>query len=246
MGEHCKFINIPSINHLIKCLFVIASFTLSAPAFANANACYIKILAGDYDQALCTKDVKQGMADSRYSLGLVYEHGRGTRINYQQAFYWYNLAAEQGHAEAQLNLGNLYNNGKGIPQSYKQAAYWYTKAAEQGYDKAQYNMGNMYAYARGTPEDYKQAVYWYTKAAEQGYAEAQLELGNKYYYGQGILKDSVLAYVWWHIAAAQGHENAAKNKGVLEQNMTPDQISKAETLSKEYFAKYVITLVTLN
>jgi TPR repeat protein len=57
--------------------------------------------------------------------------------------------------------------------------------------------------------------------------------------GSGTPKNKVLAYVWWNIAAAQGNESAANNRGIIEKDMTSNQIAKAQKLSKEYYAKYV-------
>jgi TPR repeat protein len=114
-----------------------------------------------------------------------------------------------------------------------------TKAAEQGNSGAQYNLGLMYDTGEGTPQDYKQALYWYTKAAEQGNSGAQSQLGFAFYLGEGTPKNNVLAYVWWNIAAAQGDESAANNRGIIEKEMTPNQIAEAQKLSKEYYAKYV-------
>jgi TPR repeat protein len=114
-----------------------------------------------------------------------------------------------------------------------------TKAAEQGISSAQYNLGFMYDTGEGMPKDYEQTFYWYTKAAEQGHSNAQFYLGFMYSQGAGTLKDSVLAYVWWNIAAAQGDEASANNRGIIEKDMTPDQIAEAQKLSKEYYAKYV-------
>jgi TPR repeat protein len=104
---------------------------------------------------------------------------------------------------------------------------------------AQYNLGLMYSKGTGTPKDYKQAVYWYTKAAEQGDASSQSLLGGMFYLGKGTPKDNVMAYVWWNIAAARGNESAANNRGIIEKDMTSNQIAKAQKLSKEYYAKYV-------
>jgi TPR repeat protein len=60
-----------------------------------------------------------------------------------------------------------------------------------------------------------------------------------FYLGKGTPKDNVMAYVWWNIAAAQGNESAANNRGIIEKDMTSNQIAKAQKLSKEYYAKYV-------
>jgi TPR repeat protein len=159
--------------------------------------------------------------------------------DYDSALSICTKAAEQGNASAQYNLGLMFNSGQGVPQDYKQALYWLTKAAEQGIARAQYNLGLAFDNGQGVPQDYKQAIYWFTKAAEQGHAIAQYSLGIMLYNGVGKPKDNVMAYVWWNIAAAQGHEDAKETRGLIEEEMTPNQIAEAQKLSKEYYAKYV-------
>jgi TPR repeat protein len=66
-----------------------------------------------------------------------------------------------------------------------------------------------------------------------------LTVGHMLYNGVGKPKDNVMAYVWWNIAAAQGHEDAKETRGIIEEEMTPNQIADAQKLSKEYYAKYV-------
>ena len=41
------------------------------------------------------------------------------------------------------------------------------------------------------------------------------------------------------MAAAQIHEIAQKYRGVIEKEMTPVQITKAQTSFKEYYVKFV-------
>ncbi len=53
---------------------------------------------GDYDTAL--KEFRplaeQGEAVAQWSLGIMYERGRGVPQDYVQAYRWYTLAASQG------------------------------------------------------------------------------------------------------------------------------------------------------
>ena len=113
----------------------------------------------------------------------------------------------------------------------------YRAAADKGEAWAQYNLGIMYANGEGVPEDDATAVKWYTKAAEQGDAAAQNNLGVMYEDGHGVPQDNVMAYMWWNLAAAQGRDDAKENKGMLQDMMTPADISKAQTLSRECLAK---------
>lgn len=116
--------------------------------------------------------------------------------------------------------------------------FWETKAkAETGNTVAQYNLGSMYWSGEGVLIDHKQAVKWYRKAAEQGHANAQYNLGGMYEVGHGVPEDPVTAYAWAKIAQANGNKGAPKFKSLLEKEMTPDQITKGEALSKEMIKK---------
>ena len=116
--------------------------------------------------------------------------------------------------------------------------FFETKAkAETGDTVAQYNLGSMYWSGEGVLIDHKQAVNWYRKAAEQGHANAQYNLGGMYEVGHGVQEDLVTAYAWAKIAQVNGNKGAPKFKSLLKKEMTPDQIVKGETLSKEMIKK---------
>ena len=114
---------------------------------------------------------------------------------------------------------------------------WCTLAAEQENAVAQFNLGAIYTNGQSVPEDYKTAVKWYRLAAEQGDADAQYNLGYQYYVGQGVIKDKVHAHMWWSIASSNGYEGATKNRGVVEKQMTPSQLEKAQDLARECVRK---------
>jgi TPR repeat protein len=124
------------------------------------------------------KAAEQGDAGAQFSLGWMYEIGKGVPQDYSEAAKWYRKAAEQGLGSAQSNLGVMYKIGKGVPQDYSEAIKWYRKAAEQGLGSAQSNLGVMYEIGKGVPQDYSEAAKWYRKAAEQGDTDAQLRLYN--------------------------------------------------------------------
>jgi hypothetical protein len=141
--------------------------------------------------------------------------------------------AEQGNAPAQFNLGWMHEYGEGVPKDSAKAVEWYRKAAEQGHAKAQSNLGVMYAKGDGVPKDSAKAVQWWRKAAEQGYAAAQNGLGVMYAKGEGVPKDTVSAYMYLNLASST-ESNAAKARDELAKEMTPDQISEAQRLSREW------------
>ena len=76
-------------------------------------------------------------------------------------------------------------------------------------------------------------------AAEQGDAKAQFGLGLMYALGKGVPKDDVQAYAWVNIGAAQiGDEESGKVFESIAEKMTASAITKAQSLSREYWEAY--------
>ena len=118
---------------------------------------------------------------------------------------------------------------------------WYRLAAEQGNAAAQNNLGVMYSTGEGVPQNDAEAVKWLRLAAEQGVARAQYTLGLNYALGQGVPQDYVEAHKWVNLAAAQsqGDEKTqyAKNRDLISEQMTPQQIAEAQRLAREWKPK---------
>ena len=86
---------------------------------------------------------EQGHAGAQFSLGVMYDEGRGVSQNDAEAVRWYQLAADQGDADAQYNLGCMYALGDGVPEDDAEAAKWFRLAAEQGHADAQFSLDIM-------------------------------------------------------------------------------------------------------
>jgi hypothetical protein len=71
----------------------------------------------------------RGLAAAQFSLGFMYEDGRGVDQSPEDAAKWYRKAADQGYAAAQFSLSAMYREGRGVPQSDFEAAKWAQKAA---------------------------------------------------------------------------------------------------------------------
>ena len=148
----------------------------------------------------------------------------------------YLKVAEKGDVDAQSNLGLLYYNGLGVPQDYAEAAKWFRKSADQGSSAAQYYLGLCYRNGKGVIQDDSKAVKWFCFAADQGNPNAQNSLGVCYSNGEGVIQDYVLAYMWSDLASASGIEGA-QNREAISKRMTPEQIAKAQELSREWKPK---------
>ena len=125
-----------------------------------------------------------------------------------------------------------YDNG-----AYKKAFHLFKKAAEQNQAEAQNNLGLMYSNGEGTVQDYKKAFHLYKKAAEQNQADAQFNLGMMYGKGNGTVRNYVRAHMWWNITSAQyGDTEAQYNLGIIENEMTSADISKAQNMARKCVA----------
>jgi TPR repeat protein len=219
--------NSSAIVRIFFFAFLLATVFLVAPVCAE-NTPGIDVLR---------VKAESGDAEAQSRLGECYLKGEGVPKDDAQAVTWYRKAAEQGLAEAQFYLGVFYAAGKKVLKDSAQAFKWYRKAAEQGHVMAQEELGFSYAGGEGVPKDDIQAVVWFRKAAEQGSLMAQTKLGLCYEMGEGVPKDLVQAYMWFNLAAAQSLELAAERRGIIEKQMTPDQIAQAQRLSAAFVPK---------
>lgn len=119
---------------------------------------------------------------------------------------------------------------------YATALQEWRPLANQRYALAQYNLGVMYDNGLGVIQDYAEAVNWYRKAAEQGYASAQTNLGFMYENGSGVMQDAVVAHMWYNIGGANGIERGLDNRGLIEEQMTREQIAEAQVLARRCMA----------
>ncbi len=172
---------------------------------------------GEFSEALIWYDraAARGFAPAQFNLGLVYELGRGVKIDLRQAFRYYLLAAEQGFLPAQFNTGNMYATGRGVGQDLFEANIWFKQAAEQGLAEAQYNLGLAYESGRGIRKDEEQAARWYRAAANQGFVVAQYNLGLMAEDGRGFAKDEEAAVALYRSAADKGFAPAMNNLGLM-------------------------------
>ena len=120
---------------------------------------------------------------------------------------------------------------------YKEAVRLYRLSVEQGHPTGQANLGKMYSEGQGVPQDYKEAVRLYRLSAEQGDAIGQYNLGVMYYNGTGVPQDYVSAHMWWNTCGSRGKKNCAENKDIVEKEMSPSQITKAQEMARNWKPK---------
>ena len=85
-------------------------------------------------------------------------------------------------------------------------------------------------------QDYETAYKLLAPLGEQGHAFAQFNLGTLYDKGKGVPQDYVLAHMWWNIAGSNGNQDAKNKRKILEKEMTPQQIEKAQEIARNWKA----------
>lgn len=116
---------------------------------------------------------EQGNAEAQFSLGLLYDRGRGVPKDKSEALRWYRLAATQGDMFAQNALGDNYWEGTGVPKDDREAVRWWRLAADKGFVPAQHSLGKILSVGgQGVPSDKIQAYMWLVLSAAQGDEEA--------------------------------------------------------------------------
>ncbi|WP_051303065.1 tetratricopeptide repeat protein [Psychromonas aquimarina] len=190
-------------------ILLLLTFCYSGGAFASAKFTqgYEASQAGDYKRAieLWTPLAEKGDAAAQYTLGWMYESGKGVPKNAQQAVYWYTKAAEQGDVASQYVLATMYEKGTEIPENQHKAVSWFLKAANQGDAVSQFKLGVHFQTGSGVQQSDKESLMWFHKAAEQGHITAQINLGKVYQSGKGTTQDYQLAIQWYETAATQGN-----------------------------------------
>ena len=137
------------------------------------TTCFLYGQAEDYNNLL--QKAKQGDGGAQFEIAERHYLGEyGVEKNLEQAFKWYEKAAESGDVDAERKVAIMYAKGEGVEANQKEALNWYEKAAENGDATSQYLVGNFYYYGKnGVEKNQEKALNWYKKAAENGNTSAK-------------------------------------------------------------------------
>lgn len=87
---------------------------------------------------LYKRAVEQDDAEAQFSLGLLYENGRGgAKKNAEEAFTFYKMAADQWHPDALLAVAKMYADGTGVKKNQGEANRYYSMHIFRDYRKDQ-------------------------------------------------------------------------------------------------------------
>jgi TPR repeat protein len=151
--------------------------------------------------------------------------------NYLEAQKFLSKASEAGDPSAHYYLGLMYLNGHGVPTNYQEAARFFSLGAQKNHPGAQIALSVLLIEGIGVPQNFKRAAMLLTLAAKQNNQDAQAILGWIYKYGVGVRENKVIAYALWNYVAAKGDEWARINRNYIMQELTEEELYKAQDLS---------------
>lgn len=160
---------------------------------------------------------EQGNSIAQSTLGLMYYHGHGVKLDHTVAVAWIRKAAEQGYVNAQYNLGIAYGRGEGVPTNEAEAIRWMKQAADQGHAEAK-DVVEEYEASKSTltkavPED--PGLNKLRAAATRGDADALFQLATKYEDGEGTQRNLETALRYYRQSADRGNVHAQTYIGVI-------------------------------
>lgn len=98
-------------------------------------------------------------------LALMYETGKGTRVNFSQASRWYKKLARLNDTVAITKLGDFYLEGKGYFKNPEQAVKNYQQAAKANSRVAQFKLGECYRTGTGVEQSDENWMKWVQTSA---------------------------------------------------------------------------------
>lgn len=160
------------------------------------------------------------LAENEYNLGVFtylamsYYWGYGTPKDAEEAFRWYQKAAEKGERVAQYDLSVFYNNGEVVERDEKKAMEWLQKSAENGFETAMYKYAqNLETGNNLVKKDEKAAMAYYEKLSSQGHTRAKVRLARMLWSDRKDIGDYKRAYALFSEAADAGDLEAVEYLG---------------------------------
>ncbi|HCU06838.1 MAG TPA: hypothetical protein DIC42_04565 [Holosporales bacterium] len=133
----------------------------------------------------------------------------------EDAFFYFQIAADYGSIVAQYNCATILVNGIGVARDTKKAFKYFKLAAENGFKEAQFSCALMLDRGEGVVQDYTEALIYFKRAADQGHRDAQFICGEMLHKRKGVVQDYTEAFKYYKMAADQGHVRAQYECGMF-------------------------------
>lgn len=189
----------------------IAILALPMVSFADYQMALDSYNSGDYRPAFkeFLSQAKLGDIKSNRMIINMYEEGRGTIKNDEQAFLWLKKLVDSGNAsETELiEFANKYAKGIGTNEDENAAVTVLQSPVLDKNPNAKYALAEIYMNSQSM-NNVNKAVELYKIAAESGSDKAQFLLAGLYYKGGIISKDLVEAAKWYETLSNKNNSDA--------------------------------------
>lgn len=103
---------------------------VSQPLAGDSRTAMELLNSGDEEGAfrLMSRLAAEGDASAQSNLGVMYQRGIATEVNFEKAFRLFKSAAAQSHPYAQFNLAEMYERGDYVEQDLDRAMTLYERA----------------------------------------------------------------------------------------------------------------------
>lgn len=128
--------------------------------------------------------------------------------NFQEAWKWFQKAAEQGNSDAEMFCGMAYLNGIGVTKNIDRARSFIIKAAQNGDGAGQSELAKLFLNSKHQ-QDQKMGMIWLKKAVDKGDLNAEYMMGYQLLKGGNIEKDIPKA-IELLVTAANNHITNAR------------------------------------
>ncbi|UZO03605.1 uncharacterized protein OCT59_024009 [Rhizophagus irregularis] len=176
------------------------------------------------DQYLTSQEIynwllnNQDNSNSIFLLGVFNHFGIEINVDKQNAFEFYQKAANTGHASGITSLGYCYHYGFGTSIDYQKALELYQKTTSLGNSWGIYNLGVCYNNGIGTITDNQKAFKLFQESANLGNVLGISYLGYCYDYGIGTSIDEQKAFELYQKAANSGNIFGTSRLGYYYEN----------------------------
>jgi TPR repeat protein len=172
-------------------------------------------------------------ADQISIIGDYYANGtNGRKKDTDEAYLWYEKAAEIGNVSAGYSAGKILMNRR-RKGDYEKALELFRTSAEHGHVDSQYELGCAYYYGKGVEKNYQEALKWFEKASAQNHIEAWWWVGVFYFHAWSVDRDYTKAMECFKKSA--GYEVAQDWIGYMYENGLGVKTDKE--LAKEWYLK---------
>ncbi|MDD6599889.1 MAG: tetratricopeptide repeat protein [Galactobacillus timonensis] len=183
------------------------------------------------------EEVKQNEDETLTAIGEAFYRGIGVKVDYKEAFQYFQKAASMGNVRAKTCLGRCYELGRGTKRSYETALDCYEDASAQGNILATLKIGDFYQKGIDSlvPKNSITASQYYLQALNLlqmspdawEAADVYLRVGDCLFNGIGVARDIKTAYKCYSLAA-DGFFDRMNNAGDAECAKDLDRAEKGE------------------